>query len=306
VAHLDVGLRNARVITHVKPILKLFLAIPLVVFASEQAKTPMHSAAKTTDTIPLSAPVTTELAGKTASIAQTSVFRIVDVGAGSGGTGFLHKSGKIITAAHVVANPRIDQIKIVLSSGAVIDVKSLQVDADLDLAVLEPAVVLPGKALPIHSTTTAPAGLQVLTWGFPEGYGSLTPLLTVGYVAGTDEVSVPSGKRISRFVINAAFNRGNSGGPVIRMEDGAVVGVVSSKLAPIPPYIVSALQALANQQSGFTYEATDASGKKIVLTEGKIIGDVLFYLRSQTQLVIGHAVSTAQLVDYLRAQNIEP
>jgi len=266
----------------------------------------MNTTPKASDAIPVSAPVTTELAGKTAAIAQNSVFRIIDVESGSGGTGFLHKSGKIVTAAHVVANPRIDQLKIVLSSGVFVNVAAREADPDLDLAVLTPASAIPGTALPIYSTTTVPAGMQVLAWGFPEGYGSLTPLLTVGYVAGIDEIVVASGKRVSRFVINAAFNRGNSGGPVIRIEDGAVIGVVSSKLAPIPPYIVSALEALTNQQSGFMYEATDAAGKKITLSEGKIVGDVLYYLRSQTQLVMGHAVSTAQLVDYLRANKIDP
>jgi S1-C subfamily serine protease len=256
--------------------------------------------------IPVSAPVTTELAGKTAPIAQSSVFRIIDIGSGMGGTGFLHKSGRIITAAHVVSNPKISEIKIVRSNRTVIEVRSIEKDIDLDLAVIDPAVTISEKTLPIHSTTTAPAGMQVSTWGFPEGYRSFVPLLTVGYVSGIDNVNMPSGKAVPRFVINAACNSGNSGGPVLRLEDGAVIGVVSSKLAPIPPYIVSALEVLSNQQSGLTYEATDATGKKFTLTEGKIIGDVLTYLRSQTQLVIGHAVSTAQLVDFLRVHKIEP
>lgn len=48
--------------------------------------------------------------------------------------------------------------------------------------VIEPAVVLPVKPPPIHSATTVPTGMQVSTWGFPEGHNSLTPLLTIGYV----------------------------------------------------------------------------------------------------------------------------
>ena len=61
---------------------------------------------------------------------------------------------------------------------------------------------------------------------------------------------------IRQWVVNAAFNRGNSGGPVVLIETGEVIGVVSSKLAPISPTAKSALDALEQQKSGFTYEGT--------------------------------------------------
>jgi len=258
------------------------------------------------DSIAVSAPVTTDLAGKSAKTAIQSVFRIIDIENGSGGTGFLHKSGKIITAAHVVANPHKDKLKIVLSDQTILNVTDVVIDSDHDLALVTPEKAISKPPLSITRATSIPVGMQVTTWGFPAGYNGLVPLLTVGYVAGVDVISPRPGILVSKYVVNAAFNGGNSGGPLLNMEDGSVIGVVSSKLAPIPHYIVSALEALENQQSGFTYSAKTADGKEVTLTEGKIVGDVLTYLRSQTQLVIGHTVSTPDLISLLKREKIDP
>jgi len=106
--------------------------------------------------------------------------------------------------------------------------------------------------------------------------------------------------------VNAAFNGGNSGGPVLNAEDGSVIGVVSSKLAPIPPIIESALMALQQQSSGFMYTKTLPDGSQESISEGRVIGDVLRYLRSQTQLVLGHAVTSYDLRQFLINNGIEP
>jgi len=52
--------------------------------------------------IPVAAPMTTDLAGNTAGIALPSVLRVIIPSKNSTGTAFLHKSGVLLTAAHVV------------------------------------------------------------------------------------------------------------------------------------------------------------------------------------------------------------
>lgn len=149
-------------------------------------------------------------------------------------------------------------------------------------------------------------GSQVAVWKFPVGYNNFAPLVAVGYISGSDRGQTDVGLSPVRLVINAPFNSGNSWGPVIDTETGNVLGVVSSKLAPIPQIVQEALPALQNQHSGMTYAAKDVtSGKEITLTEGQIVAAVLDYLRSQTQLVVGHAVTADDLHSFLRTNKLE-
>ena len=158
----------------------------------------------------------------------------------------------------------------------------------------------------ISSNDNFSIGAQVTTWGFPSGYNGLVPLLSVGYLSGIDIVKTDSGKLMKRWVINAAFNGGNSGGPLINVEDGTVIGVVSSKLAPIPAYIESELEVLKNQRSGFSYTITKTDGTTKQVSEGQIIADVLQHLRNQTQLVLGHTVSLKDIKEFLKQNGVKP
>ncbi len=256
--------------------------------------------------LPVSAPITTESAGQQGKLASQSVMRVVCKSTNMGGTGFLHKSGRIISAAHVVIGCPETDIAIIMPSGKILSVKSFKADPQLDLVLIIPSETIAGNALTISNKTEITVGTPVVTWGFPAGYNGLMPLLTVGYLAGVDRVQTQTVLTPLRWVINAAFNGGNSGGPVLSQEDGSVIGVVSSKLAPIPPYIESALAALANQKSGFTYTRTLLSGKTETVSEGQVVAEVLTYLRSQTQLVLGHAVTAQDLMVFLNKEGVAP
>jgi S1-C subfamily serine protease len=255
--------------------------------------------------LPVSAPVLTDAIGKSASNSMKSVVRVICGSSGTSGTGFFHKSGRVITAAHVVAECSAGDIIVVLSTGEELKVSEIASDSIRDLAALKMKSDAKVPPLFVNRLDNVTLGSQVAIWGFPVGYNGLSPLLTVGFIAGVDRVPTKEGLSPPRIVVNAAFNGGNSGGPVISLEDGGVIGVVSSKLAPIPPIIESALEALKSQKSGFTYTAKTADGKEIVLTEGHVIGEVLMYLRSQTQLVIGHAISAADVHSFLKDKKIE-
>lgn len=256
--------------------------------------------------VPTSAQVTTDLAGKAANAVKLGVVRVICTATGIGGTGFLHRSGRIITAAHVVKDCAVDKLVVVTPAGQGYSLAAVAADDPMDLALLTPKVAVPGQALALAPASPPQLGMHVATWGFPGGYDGLTPLLSVGYLAGTQDFPNPPGPAIKRWVINAAFNGGNSGGPVISLEDGTIVGVVSSKLAPLPQNIESILDALSKQQSGFTYEGTKPDGTKVTFTEGQLIGEVLQYLRLQVQLVIGYSVSLDDIYAYLKTNKIEP
>jgi hypothetical protein len=164
-------------------------------------------------------------------------------------------------------------------------------DLELDLALLTPSVSDFVKVpLDVTSDTEFTFGAQLSTWGFPEGYGGLIPLLSVGYLAGVDERRLQPNVVLRKWVVNGAFNRGNSGGPVLETKTAKVVGVISSKLAPIPKELELSLENLEKKGSA----------------EGQTIAKVLQHLRSQTQLVIGLATMVEDLRKFLQKNGVEP
>jgi S1-C subfamily serine protease len=146
----------------------------------------------------------------------------------------------------------------------------------------------------------------VSTWGYPDGYHGFAPLLSSGYLAGVDRVNVSNQKSVARLVINAAFNLGNSGGPLLEIEKGTVIGVVSSKVAPLPPDIESALAALKSDRTIMSFEKTMPDGTKEKKSSSELLEEVLQYMRSQTQLVIGHAVLPSDLKAFLKSNGVDP
>jgi S1-C subfamily serine protease len=256
--------------------------------------------------IPVSAPISSDFAGEGSIVAINSVVRVMCLNTKLSGTGFLHKSGKIITAQHVVEN--CVNAVIINSKGELRHVTSTVSDNVIDLSLLTIDKELNNKAFNISLNDNVNIGLQVSTWGYPAGYGGYAPLLSVGYLSGIEHFRTSTGKVFRQLVVNAAFNSGNSGGPLLDIEKGEVIGVVSSKLAPIPDNIKNNLNILAKdkKQGIFTYSRTLSDGRKVPITEGQVVAEVLDYLRGQVQLVIGYAVSTKDIREFLRANNVDP
>lgn len=253
--------------------------------------------------VPISAPIDTDSAAKGGDVAISSVFRIICRAKNSMGTGFLHKSGNIITAAHVVKS--CPEPEVMLSTGAIASSRVVASDDDLDIAVIVPTFPIDASALTISSKSDFKVGHQVSTWGFPGGYNGLLPMLSVGYLSGMQAVKIDK-KIVTQWVINAAFNRRNSGGPLILIETGEVIGIVSSKIAPISDEAVIAINALQNTTSGFIYTETRPDGTITKITEGQVVAMVLEELRKQVQLVIGNAVKLEDMRAFLISQKIDP
>ena len=132
---------------------------------------------------------------------------------GTVGTGFLHKSGNIITADHVVRDCA--DVVMILPDGTRGTVTTTAADQDHDLALVKPSVAINATPLSLASGNDFKVGMQVSTWGFPAGYAGLVPMLSVGYLAGIDAYQIRPGTIVRKWIVNAAFNGGNSGGPLI-------------------------------------------------------------------------------------------
>ncbi len=230
--------------------------------------------------------------------------RVVCRSRDTAGSGFLHKSGRIITAHHVVA--ACSDIEIWSGRNGPIKVSSVIEDRWHDLALLTTALPIKGPTLELSKKSGFSLGLQVSAWGFPAGYSGGAPLLSVGYLAGIETLQTPIGTEVHRLVINAAFNSGNSGGPLLSVETGEVIGVVSSKLAPVPPNVMAVLDGLKRQTGGMVYTATTPDGKEVKITQGQMLSLVLEHLRRQVQLVIGHAATVSDIRALFEKHQIKP
>lgn len=230
-----------------------------------------------------------------------NVFLIVNTGNQSVGTGFLIRSGKVITCEHVVHGAQLNQLSLVSPNGSQYKLTNFISDTVRDLAILTLSKNLPG-GFDLGDDNRTFIGNQVYTWGYPLGYSGPSPLLSVGYVAGVIAQHPYPNTYVKHFVINGAFNPGNSGGPLI--DSGKIVGIVQSKAAPMTPYIFSALKALHDNNSGFMYTNTDATGKVTQVSEAQIIEQILVYYRELAQVMIGEAVSVNELKHFLKEQKV--
>jgi S1-C subfamily serine protease len=142
------------------------------------------------------------------------------------GAGFLVDRDRrwLVTNAHVTTRSP-SRVESAFKSGHFFPVRKVYVDPYLDVAVLE----IPKKNLPDKATTAAlqcadipPVGHPVGAFGHP---WSLSYTATRGIVSG---VAVRAG--MEWLQTDAALNNGNSGGPLISLSNGQVVGINTAML----------------------------------------------------------------------------
>jgi S1-C subfamily serine protease len=248
---------------------------------------------------------TVKMVERSKVIVTQSVFRVS--GKKYNGTGFLHKSGVVITAAHLIAGGDTSSIKILSPRNETFTITNMVLDTLLDLAILWPAKPINAPAFPLAYTNTIQIGSQIFVWGFPRGYSGQNPLLVVGYVAGHEMTPVASNLVTMRMEINAAISAGQSGAPLVQADNGNVIGmVVGATVDAAPPRILEALQIL-DQIGNRTVAVTNtATGESKTVSEGQLLREVVTYLKSLEQQNIGDVVPGATLARFLQRNGIEP
>jgi hypothetical protein len=87
--------------------------------------------------------------------------------------------------------------------------------------------------------------------------------------------------------------------------EGNIVGVVVAKrIIPLTPTVQSAMNALANSNSGMMYSAKQDDGKSVNYSEAQVIAMVLDYYRGASQLFIGEAIAASELTGFLGEKKI--
>jgi len=232
-----------------------------------------------------------------------NVCLVYDSATNSKGSGFVIKSGYVITNFHVIGNSDRMDIHIRFPNGKVTQPLKVFRDSLLDLAAMQIIGDIP-PGFELGSSSDIMIGNQVYSWGFPEGYNGPAPLLTVGYISGLNNILDENGnKQVEHLVVNAAFNSGNSGGGLV--SNGKIVGVVQSKHAPISKLQLSIIEALKANNNGLQYSGYDENGKPKSYSEGQLVAEMLVYFRNLTQLMIGEAVEVKELKKFLNNNEIQ-
>ncbi len=244
------------------------------------------------------------------SIGQTGrglindIFMVYCSKTNSKGTGFLYKSGYIITNWHVIENCIAKDIILISTKGEEIKISKLIFDKDKDLAALKPEKQIIG-GFEIDNSSKIKPGIKISTWGHPLGYNGPAPLLSMGYISGfIDHYETEKSLMVKHIVVNGAFNPGNSGGPLFIDGSDKIIGVVVSKHAPITPFLSSAIEALAKNQSGLIFTSTDDKGNKKQFAESQVVAELLIHLRELVQVMIGEAIDRSELISFLKDNHI--
>src|SRR5262249_32297710 len=135
------------------------------------------------------------------------------------GSGFIvDPAGYVVTNNHVVSNAT--DISVTLQDGEILKGKLIGRDEKTDLALVKVEPSRPLPFLPFGNSDNAQVGDWVIAVGNPFGLGGS---VTAGIVSARGR-DIHSGPYDDYLQLDAAINRGNSGGPTFNM-DGQVVGI---------------------------------------------------------------------------------
>ena len=223
-----------------------------------------------------------------------------DVGFGSG---FLLDTGVMVTNAHVVATCTEQTLFGISTANKRVRFSRIIVDTDRDLALLVPTEKLSGGLKLAANDSPAP-GTTVSTWGYPFGYDGISPLLSVGYVAGYRSDN-STGKTVKHIVVNGAFNHGNSGGPLLVSHDNEVIGIVVLTFHFYPPAVKGIIDSLRSANSGLVFTVMYPDGRTQELSEAQLTAIVLDEFYQKTQVMIGEAIAGSELEAMIKAHSSE-
>lgn len=158
------------------------------------------------------------------------------------GSGFLcHSKGYILTCAHTInlteklavipPQPLNEFNQLTLERVNVIDVSVAQFDPDNDVALLKfktpPPLSVPENIF--GNEKSVQVGSSVGYLGFPFGQSGLHTLKVSQSIISS---KVKSTKGTNQFQLDAMVHEGNSGGPLIDLASGQIIGIINGRFSP--------------------------------------------------------------------------
>ncbi len=146
---------------------------------------------------------------------------------GEAGSGFvIDEAGHILTNFHVIKDGK--ELRLTLNDGTQLRARVIGTDPGSDVALLQ-ANIPPDKLVvaPLGSSAAVRVGDQVIAIGSP--FYIYRNTMSSGHVSGLRRPYAFSGRTITGMIqSDAAINRGSSGGPLIDLKNGEVIGITTA------------------------------------------------------------------------------
>ena len=146
---------------------------------------------------------------------------------GEAGSGFvIDEAGHILTNFHVIKDGK--ELRLTLDDGTPLGARVIATDPGSDIALLQ-ANIPPDKLVvaPLGSSAAVRVGDQVIAIG--SHFYVYRNTMSSGHVSGLRRPYAFSGRTITGMIqSDAAINRGSSGGPLIDLKSGEVIGITTA------------------------------------------------------------------------------
>ena len=148
---------------------------------------------------------------------------------GSIGSGFLYNlEGDLITNAHVVDGA--NTVKIKTADARELEGTVIGISSEVDVAVVRVRELAGIEPLRIMRYNKAQVGDDVLAVGSPLGFHNTVTTGIISGVGRSFDIKDFSYSYNDMYQISASIARGNSGGPLVDLKTGAVLGINSAGL----------------------------------------------------------------------------
>ncbi|RJE88565.1 serine protease [Paenibacillus sp. 1011MAR3C5] len=152
---------------------------------------------------------------------------MIETDTGSQGSGFLYNhEGDLLTNAHVVSGVR--HVRVKTSDARELEGEVIGISTDTDIAVVRVPELAGMEPLSLVKYERGEVGDDVLAVGSPLGFQNT---VTTGIISGVGRsFHIEPYTYNDLYQISASIAPGNSGGPLVDMKTGAVLGINSAGL----------------------------------------------------------------------------
>ena len=216
---------------------------------------------------------------------------------GSTGSGFIvNEEGILVTNSHVIINHKNAENSVQFADGTIKKcTKVIHNDPDHDFIILK----------------IEESDYSVLELGEYDEIEEGDDIYFCGYPLMSNHFAINAGIISSKFTesnirlmqIDGSVNSGNSGGPLLNMDD-KVVGIVTQKAGGIDDKLLGISEIVKKSKSGMVINYKFKDGREVKFDPQQALADVIQIIHDYTSVGIGYAFSIEYVKSKLQELNL--